>query len=84
MHQISLFHSQEDHVFYFSLDLTFLMAYELNYVAQFIAVCSNLKWSNNLTNSPLFALLAIFGSNAACKITSDCWKALRLRKLRKN
>jgi N6-L-threonylcarbamoyladenine synthase len=29
--------------------------------AQFITECSNLKWSNNLTNSPLFALLAISG-----------------------
>ena len=44
----------------------------LNIFAQFITECSNLKWSNKLTNSPLFALLAIFGSNAACKITSDC------------
>jgi len=43
-----------------------------NNFAQFITECSNLKWSNNLTNSPLFALLAILGSNAACKITSDC------------
>jgi hypothetical protein len=43
--------------------------------AQFIAVCRRSKWSKDLTNSPLLALLAMAGSNAACKISSACSKA---------
>jgi hypothetical protein len=43
--------------------------------AQFIAVCRRPKWSKDLTNSPLLALLAMVGSNAAHKINSLCSKA---------
>jgi hypothetical protein len=45
--------------------------------AQFIAVCRRSKWSKHLTNSPLLALLAIAGSNAAYKISSACSNAFR-------
>ena len=46
-------------------------------VAQFIGVCRRSKWSKHFTNSPLLALLAMVGSNAACKISSACSKAFR-------
>jgi hypothetical protein len=52
--------------------------------AQFIAVCRRSKWSKHATNSPLLALLAMAGSNAACKISSACSNALCCRKLRRN
>jgi hypothetical protein len=42
----------------------------LKHLAQFIAVCRRSKWSRHLTKSPFLALLAIAGSNAACKISS--------------
>src|SRR5215831_14645482 len=44
--------------------------------AQFITVCSSSKWSKHLTRSPLLALLATLGSNAACKISSACSNAV--------
>ena len=53
-------------------------------VAQFIAVCRRLKWSKHVTNSPLLALLATDGSNAACKINSACSKAFCCRTFRRN
>src|SRR5262249_30453385 len=40
--------------------------------AQFIGLCSSLKWSRHLTNSPCLALPATVGSNAAYKILSAC------------
>ena len=45
-------------------------------VAQFLAVCSRSKWSRHLTKSPLLALLATAGSNAAYKIISACSNAV--------
>jgi len=45
--------------------------------AQFIAVCRRSKWSKHVTNSPFLALLAMAGSNAACKISSACSNAFR-------
>ena len=45
------------------------------HLAQFIGVCSRSKWSNHVTNSPLLALLAMAGSNAARKISSACSNA---------
>jgi hypothetical protein len=53
-------------------------------LAQFLAVCRRSKWSKHATNSPLLALRAIVGSNAACKISSACSNALCCRKLRRN
>lgn len=44
--------------------------------AQFLAVCSRSKWSRHLTKSPLLALLATAGSNAAYKIISACSNAV--------
>src|SRR2546427_13051892 len=52
--------------------------------AQFIAICRRSKWSKHLTNSPFLALLAMAGSNAACKISSVCSHAFRSRKFRRN
>jgi hypothetical protein len=43
--------------------------------AQFIGVCSRSKRSKHLTKSPLLALPATEGSNAACKIRSACSNA---------
>jgi hypothetical protein len=43
---------------------------ELAFPAQFLAVCSRLKWSRHLTNSPLLALRAMAGSSAAYTIIS--------------
>jgi len=40
--------------------------------AQFLAVCSRSQWSRPLTQSPLLALRATAGSNAADKIISAC------------
>jgi hypothetical protein len=40
--------------------------------AQFLAVWSRSKWSRHLTKSPVHALLATAGSNAASKISSAC------------
>src|SRR5262249_18972130 len=45
-------------------------------LAQFLAVCSRPKWSRYLTKSPLLALLATAGSNAAYKIISACSNAV--------
>jgi hypothetical protein len=45
--------------------------------AQFIAVCRRLNWSKHVTNSPCLALLAMAGSNAACKMSSACSNAFR-------
>jgi site-specific recombinase XerD len=56
----------------------------LKHFAQFLAVCSRSKWSRHLTKSPILALLATAGSNAAYKIRSACSKALSCRKLRRN
>ena len=43
--------------------------------AQFLAVCSRSKWSRHLTKSPVLALLATAGSNAADKLISACSNA---------
>src|SRR5262249_6998681 len=48
----------------------------LDISAQFLAVCSRLKWSRHLTKSPCLALLAMAGSNAAYKIISACSNAV--------
>src|SRR5215813_2689771 len=45
-------------------------------VAQFIGLCSSLKWSRHLTKSPFLALPATVGSNAAYKIISACTNAV--------
>ena len=45
-------------------------------VAQFLAVCSRLKWSGHLTNSPFLALLATDGSQAAYRIIAVCSHAV--------
>src|SRR5262249_9649969 len=45
-------------------------------VAQFLALCSRLKWSKHFTNSPCLALLAMDGSKAAYKIISACSNAV--------
>ena len=45
-------------------------------IAQFIGLCSSLKWSSHLTKSPFLALPATAGSNAAYKIISACSNAL--------
>jgi hypothetical protein len=47
-----------------------------NALAQFIGLCSSLKWSSHLTNSPFLALPATAGSNAAYKIISACSNAV--------
>ena len=44
--------------------------------AQFLALCSRLKWSKHFTNSPCLALLAMDGSKAAYKIISACSNAV--------
>jgi hypothetical protein len=44
--------------------------------AQFIGLCSSLKWSRHLTKSPFLALPAMAGSNAAYKIISACSNAV--------
>src|SRR5262245_17612808 len=44
--------------------------------AQFIGLCSSLKWSRHLTKSPFLALPATAGSNAAYKIISACSNAV--------
>ncbi|HEV8716738.1 MAG TPA: ISL3 family transposase [Candidatus Binatia bacterium] len=46
------------------------------WVAQFIGLCSSLKWSSRLTKSPFLALPATVGSNAAYKIISACSNAV--------
>src|SRR5262249_51138868 len=48
----------------------------INIFAQFIGLCSSLKWSRHLTKSPFLALLATAGSNAAYKIISACSNAV--------
>src|SRR5262245_31109380 len=45
-------------------------------VAQFLAVCSRLKWSRHWTKSPCLAPLAMTGSSAAYKIISACSNAV--------
>src|SRR4029434_1706352 len=45
-------------------------------LAQFLAVCSRLKWSKHVTKSPCLALLAMAGSSAAYKIISACSNAV--------
>jgi hypothetical protein len=45
-------------------------------VAQFIGLCSSLKWSSHRTKSPFLALPATAGSNAAYKIISACSNAV--------
>ena len=45
-------------------------------LAQFIGLCSSLKWSRHLTKSPFLALPATAGSNAAYKIISACSNAV--------
>ena len=45
-------------------------------LAQFLAVCSRLKWSRHWTKSPCLALLAMAGSSAAYKIISACSNAV--------
>jgi hypothetical protein len=45
-------------------------------VAQFIGLCSSLKWSRHRTKSPFLALPATAGSNAAYKIISACSNAV--------
>jgi transposase len=47
-----------------------------NILAQFIGLCSSLKWSRHLTNSPFLALPATAGSHAAYKIISACSNAV--------
>jgi NAD(P)-dependent dehydrogenase (short-subunit alcohol dehydrogenase family) len=44
--------------------------------AQFIGLCSSLKWSGPRTTSPCLALPATAGSNAAYKIISACSNAV--------
>src|SRR5262245_10258229 len=44
----------------------------LNIFAQFLGLCSSLKWSRHRTKSPFLALPATAGSNAAYKIISAC------------
>src|SRR5215475_8287550 len=44
--------------------------------AQFIGLCSSLKWSRHRTKSPFLALPATAGSNAADKIISACSNAV--------
>src|SRR5215813_1686738 len=46
------------------------------FFAQFIGLCSSLKWSSPRTNSPFLALPATAGSNAAYKIISACSHAV--------
>ena len=48
----------------------------LNLFAQFLAVCSRLKWSKHVTKSPCLALLAMAGSSAAYNIISACSNAV--------
>src|SRR5215510_13110180 len=48
----------------------------LKVLAQFIGLCSSLKWSSPRTNSPFLALPASAGSNAAYKIISACSNAV--------
>src|SRR5215510_5239653 len=48
----------------------------LKVLAQFIGLCSSLKWSSPRTNSPFLALPATAGSNAAYKIISACSNAV--------
>jgi hypothetical protein len=48
----------------------------LRYLAQFIGLCSSLKWSRHWTKSPFLALPATAGSNAAYKIISACSNAV--------
>src|SRR5262247_2293253 len=45
-------------------------------VAQFLTVCSRLKWSRHLTKSPCLTLLARAGSSAAYTIISACSNAV--------
>ena len=49
---------------------------EVSPAAQFLAVCSRLKWSRHLTKSPCLALLAMAGSSAAYNIISACSNAV--------
>src|SRR5262247_231487 len=49
---------------------------EIGQVAQFIGLCSSLKWSRHRTKSPFLALPAMAGSNAAYKIISACSNAV--------
>jgi SAM-dependent methyltransferase len=44
--------------------------------AQFIGLCSSLKWSRHRTKSPFLALPATAGSHAAYKIISACSNAV--------
>src|SRR4029434_3323911 len=48
----------------------------VNIFAQFIGLCSSLKWSSRLTKSAFLALPATAGSNAAYKIISACSNAV--------
>src|SRR5438128_2409109 len=69
----------------FLYQLTWAAQHQLETLfAQFIAICRRSKWSKHLTNSPFLALLAMAGSNAACKISSVCSNAFRSRKFRRN
>src|SRR5215510_6421641 len=58
------------------------MQMRLSRFAQFLAVCSRLKWSRHLTKSPCLALLAMDGSKAAYQIISACSHAVSCEKLR--
>jgi transposase-like protein len=49
---------------------------QVQYFAQFLALCSKSKWSKHFTNSPFLALLAMDGSKAAYKIISPCSNAV--------
>ncbi len=53
-----------------------LAAGVITQLAQFIGLCSSLKWSSHLTKSPFLALPATAGSNAAYKIISACSNAV--------
>jgi hypothetical protein len=50
--------------------LCHVLVARVNWVAQFLGVCSRSKWSKHRTKSPCLALLAMAGSNAAYKIIS--------------
>src|SRR4030095_11002160 len=49
---------------------------QVKHLAQFIGLCSSLKWSRHRTKSPFLALPATAGSNAAYKIISACSHAV--------
>jgi hypothetical protein len=53
------------------------ITFHQNVFAQFIGVCSRLKWSKHVTKPPLRAWLATDGSKAAHKISSACSNAFR-------